>query len=42
MHTHRRHGGWILLLVMFASLIAPLSRAADSDDFPAPKSSRFT
>lgn len=41
MHA-RRLSRWMLALTMLPLLAAPLARAADSDEFPAPQSTRFT
>ena len=42
MFPRRRLVGWMLTLTMLSLLAAPLARAADSDEFPVPQSTRFT
>ena len=42
MSPRRRLIGWMLTLTMLSPLAAPLARAADSDEFPVPQSTRFT
>ncbi len=42
MSPRRRLIGWMLTLTLLPLLAAPLARAADSDEFPVPQSTRFT